>query len=250
MSGPSPTVLWHDLECGAYDADLPLWRELAAAAGGSVLEVGAGTGRVALDLAGRGHEVTALERDGELLAELRRRAAALPVHAVQADARRFALEREFALCLVPMQTIQLLGGPAGRAAFLRRARDHLGPGALLAAAIAGSLEGFSPHGGEGLPLPDVREQDGWVYCSQPVGMHVRDGATVIERLRQTVAPDGTRTEAADQVRLDRLDPALLAAEAAPLGYGALAPRRIEPTAEHVASDVALLRAPGPRQRAR
>ena len=46
-------VAWHDVECGGYDADLPLWRELAARRGGPVLDVGAGTGRVALDLARR-----------------------------------------------------------------------------------------------------------------------------------------------------------------------------------------------------
>ena len=28
------TVIWHDLECGGYVADLPLWRELAASTGG------------------------------------------------------------------------------------------------------------------------------------------------------------------------------------------------------------------------
>ncbi len=26
------TVIWHDLECGSYAADLPLWRELASSA--------------------------------------------------------------------------------------------------------------------------------------------------------------------------------------------------------------------------
>ena len=27
---PHPSaVIWHDLECGSYRADLPLWRELA-----------------------------------------------------------------------------------------------------------------------------------------------------------------------------------------------------------------------------
>ena len=46
MSG----VIWHDVECGAYVADLPLWRELAAACEGPILDVGAGTGRVTLDL--------------------------------------------------------------------------------------------------------------------------------------------------------------------------------------------------------
>ena len=60
-------VVWHDVECGGYDADLALWRELAREAGGPVLDVGAGTGRVALRLAGAGLDVTALDLDGELL---------------------------------------------------------------------------------------------------------------------------------------------------------------------------------------
>ena len=44
----SAHVVWHDVECGGYDADLTLWQELAREAGGPVLDVGAGTGRVAL----------------------------------------------------------------------------------------------------------------------------------------------------------------------------------------------------------
>ena len=59
VDDPDPVVAWHDTECGSYDADLPLWRELAGA--GPVLDVGAGTGRVALDLAARGASVTALD---------------------------------------------------------------------------------------------------------------------------------------------------------------------------------------------
>ncbi|MDQ6751787.1 MAG: hypothetical protein M3Z33_13685, partial [Actinomycetota bacterium] len=66
-------VRWHDLECGAYSADLPLWLELAAGAGGPVLDVGAGTGRVALELARAGHVVTALDSDAGLLCALRGR---------------------------------------------------------------------------------------------------------------------------------------------------------------------------------
>src|SRR5205085_9457771 len=99
---------------GGYDADLPLWRELAASAGGAVLEIGAGTGRVTLDLARRKHPVTALDCDGELLAALANRAADLPVDTVTADAREFVLGGRYGVCLVPMQTIQLLGGPEGR----------------------------------------------------------------------------------------------------------------------------------------
>jgi len=53
-AGPSPAqraVVWHDLECGGYRVDLQAWLELAERAGGPVLDVGAGTGRVSLALA-------------------------------------------------------------------------------------------------------------------------------------------------------------------------------------------------------
>ena len=62
-------VRWHDLECGGYRADLRLWRTLAdeqvphhADAPVRVLDLGSGTGRVALDLASRGHRVLGVER--------------------------------------------------------------------------------------------------------------------------------------------------------------------------------------------
>ena len=29
-------IMWHDVECGGYAEDLPLWRELAAAEAGPV----------------------------------------------------------------------------------------------------------------------------------------------------------------------------------------------------------------------
>src|SRR6516164_5281512 len=118
-------AVWHDLECGAYSEDLALWRALADAAGGPVLDVGAGTGRVTLELARRGVPVVALDVSAPLLAALACRAAELPVETVTADARAFRLDRRFALIVVPMQTLQLFGGRAGRAAFLRRALEHL-----------------------------------------------------------------------------------------------------------------------------
>ena len=61
--------------------------------GGPVLELGCGTGRVALHLARRGHRVTGIDSDAALVGELRQRASAeaLPVRAEQADAATFSL---------------------------------------------------------------------------------------------------------------------------------------------------------------
>jgi SAM-dependent methyltransferase len=241
-------VLWHDLECGRYAEDLPLWRELAREAGpptapaGPILDLGAGTGRVALDLARAGHEVLALDRDRLLLVALRERTGALPVETACADVRDFQLDRrELSLALAPMQTVQLLGGVEGRAGMLRSVLAHLAPGGLLACALADALEAFDAEHTEP-PLPDVLERDGWVYASQPVAVRPDADGTTIERIRQTVAPDGTRTAEGDSVRLDRLDGDMLEAEGTAIGFHAVGRRFIEMTDEHVGSEVVLLRA--------
>jgi SAM-dependent methyltransferase len=236
----SLAVLWHDLECGGYAEDLALWRELAASAGGSVLDVGAGTGRVALDLARRGHEVVALDSDGELLDALRERAGDTPVDTVVADARDFTLGRRFPLILVPMQTLQLLGGAEGRARFLARARGHLEPGGLLAAALADALEGFDADHDQP-PLPDLREVGGVVYASRPVAVRDEGDRVAIERVREVVGRDGARAALGNVVRLDRLDAATLHAEARAHGLRALAPRHVPANSEYVGSTVAMLR---------
>ena len=214
-------VVWHDVECGAYVADLPLWRDLAVS---PVLDVGAGTGRVALDLARRGHDVTALDRDGALLAALEHRASGR-VRTVCADAEAFDLGRSFATILVPMQTVQLLGD---RPAFLRCARAHLVPGGLLAMALADALEPFEGP----LPVPDARGR----FVSQPTAIRIAGGVARLERLR-----DDGENVTTNVVELHQLTPDQLAAEAAAAGFEPGDPVRIPPTDEHVGSTVVIAR---------
>lgn len=235
-------VVWHDLECGGYRADLPLWLALAAEHGDPVLEIGAGTGRVALALARAGHSVTALDLDGELLDELARRAGEASVEVLAADARAFSCERRFALVIVPMQTLQLLGGAAGRGEFLRCAAAHLLPGGAVAAAIGTELELFDldDPGCELTVLPDVVERDGHVYFSQPIAVRQEGTQFVLERRRETVSPAGERECAADVIRLDRLSVAELEREAAALGLRPRGVRRIPATEEHVGGELVTL----------
>jgi SAM-dependent methyltransferase len=245
MVGVIPeAVAWHDAECASYSADLDLWRELAAAAAGPLLDIGCGTGRVALDLASRGHEVTALDVDRGLVDELARRARqrGLRIDCVLEDARSLELGRRFALALAPMQVVQLLGGHQGRAKLLARVRDHLEPGALFAAAVADPFEGVAPE--DALPpLPDLREEEGWVYSSTPVAVRAEDGAVAVDRLRQAVSPEGELSEAVATVRLEALTVAQLEEEGGRAGFAPRPPRRVPETRDHVGSTVVLLEAP-------
>jgi SAM-dependent methyltransferase len=235
------SVIWHDIECGAYAEDLPLWRSLAAEHGDPVLDVGAGTGRVALVLAREGYRVTALDRDPALLDALAQRADRVDVTTVVADARDFDLPERFPLIIVPMQTIQLLGGPGGRRRFLAAARRHLLPGGALAIAIAELLETYEVVDGMPAPLPDLREDDGIVYSSQPVAVRADHDGFVLERRRETVSRTGERTVEQDLIHLDLLTVEDLEREGSAAGLQAAQREHVRETADYSGSEVVILR---------
>jgi precorrin-6B methylase 2 len=239
-------VVWHDVECGSYVEDLPLWRSLAASHGDPVLDVGAGTGRVTLDLARAGYRVTALDRDAELLAALERRlgdnSRKARVIARQADAREFDLGEHFPLVIVPMQTIQLLGGSEGRAAFLRCARNHLTPGGALAVAIAEVLDLYEVVDGMPMPMPDVREVEGVVYSSQPTAVRADGRGFVLERRREIVGLAGDMTVEKNVIRLDRLTMRGLEREGVEAGFERGGRAHVPATEDYSGSEVVILRA--------
>jgi SAM-dependent methyltransferase len=235
-------ALWHDLECGDYAEDLPLWRELAGDAGGPVLDVGAGTGRVTLDLAARGVPVVALDADAALLDALRHRAAGLPVETVVADARGFALGRRFSLVLVPMQTLQLLGGPRGRAAFMRCALDHLEFGGLLAAALADAMDCFDEE--HPLPPPPAARDIVDVRYASSLLAVVEDGGRAAMRRRREIIGPGERYDSREvTLALDRISADEVAEEAASVGFVNEPHRFVPETEEYLGSTVVLQRAP-------
>jgi SAM-dependent methyltransferase len=234
----SEAVIWHDLECGGYSADLADWLALAGSAqpGGPVLDIGAGTGRVALALARAGHEVIALERDRELAAELARRADGLAIEVVCADACAFALGRPVALAIVPMQTIHLL---ADRPAFMRCTRAALASGGLLAVSLLG--EGAEPFE---LELePDAVQLGAIRYESAPTALRREPGgAVLLERRRSRIAPAGAPSSRLDLIRLERCDVETLSAEARAAGFEPSGVRTVAATSEHAGSEIVCLEA--------
>ncbi len=98
----------------------------------------------------------------------------------------FELDRRFGLIVAPMQLIQLLPDRDARLRCLGSAAAHLSAGGVVALAIVEVGETEVPSS----PLlPDVREVDGWVYSSQPLGaVRDADGLTVDGCARSSTPP--------------------------------------------------------------
>jgi SAM-dependent methyltransferase len=227
-------VIWHDVENGSYAADLELWRELAGETGGPILDLGAGTGRVARDLHAAGHEVHALDSDAEMLAALRERAPAIAT--LSADARSFSTEVRFALILAPMQLVQILGGAPERVAMLERVQRHLVPGGRFVAALADPHDALAEED-RSPPYPDMIEHDGWVFSSQPVLVREEAGRVVVERHRQAVSPSGELEEQIAPIALDVVSAGEFEQEARGAGLVPVRRHSIPETADHIGSVV-------------
>jgi SAM-dependent methyltransferase len=178
-----------------------------------------------------------------LIAALRERAGGLSVEAVVGDARAMTLARtDHALCLVPMQTIQLLD-EQGRARLLSSARTHMRPGAVMCFALVTAPEPFNELAGDEIPPPDTGRVDGVLHMSRPVRVAVSPERIGIERERVIVAPDGGEdTTERDLVVLCRLSARALREEGRAAGLHPAGTVAIASTEEHVGGTVVMLRA--------
>jgi SAM-dependent methyltransferase len=119
------------------EGDLDIYAGLAPA-GASILELGAGAGRVAFALAARGFQVTGVEIAPSMLSQAQARLAALPpeiagrVELRRGDMTALDLKRPFDLVLCTYFTLaHVPAGAAWRNTFATAAR-HLRPGGLAA----------------------------------------------------------------------------------------------------------------------
>ena len=73
---------YYDLTHDRLTADVPFLLAQAAEAGGPVLEIGCGSGRLLVPLARAGQTITGVDRSAEMLARAEPRLAALPAQAL------------------------------------------------------------------------------------------------------------------------------------------------------------------------
>jgi SAM-dependent methyltransferase len=125
---------------GLYDRLFPggeravsFYRAEADRQGGSVLELGSGTGHKLIPIASDGHPCVGVELSPEMLAEARRKAdeRGVAVDWVQGDMRELDLGRTFDLVLITGNSLLHLHEPADLVDCFRSVRRHLAPGGRL-----------------------------------------------------------------------------------------------------------------------
>jgi SAM-dependent methyltransferase len=235
------SLIWHEVECGGYSADLPLWEELATQTDKPIMELGCGAGRVTLHLAAKtGLLVIGLDNDRKLVEAIWERGHGTTADAEQEDVRAFEPRAtKFSLVIAPMQLIQLLSDSQERATCLSCVARSMLPGARAAFAIVEAMPDPLPQGSSAPPLPDVREIEGWIYSSLPLEPVVLPEVTLLRRLRQTVDPDGNMSEELNEIELARLSAETLEEEGRAAGLQPSGRRQIPATEAHVGSTVVL-----------
>jgi SAM-dependent methyltransferase len=93
----------YDAKYKEFKADIPFYLRKVKRYGDPVLELGCGTGRIAIPLAEAGYKVTGLDASQPMLSEARRKseAAGVQVEWIHADCRQFNLDKKFKIILFP-----------------------------------------------------------------------------------------------------------------------------------------------------
>lgn len=89
--------VFYDVEMEQFGAPDEFYLKLAQRIGGSVLELGCGTGRYTIPMAKAGIRITGLDIVPQMLEAARSKADGLAIEWVEADARNFHLGRQFRL---------------------------------------------------------------------------------------------------------------------------------------------------------
>lgn len=165
--------------------DVAFFRRLALESGGPVLELGAGTGRVAIPIAAAGVEIVGLDRSRAMLAMANRKRAALPhevrrrLRFVEGDMAHLRLGRRFGFVFAAFRVWMALLEVADQRRALAGIRRHLRPGGTLA------IDVFDPRLDRVVDGPMTEEEHRDVI--HPVtgnAVHVTIGGRTNDAIRQ------------------------------------------------------------------
>ncbi len=124
------------------------------AAGGPVLELGVGTGRIAIPLAARGLDVTGMDNSEQMLAQMAGKPGGAAIKAIIGELPAIDVEGEYQLILCMDQTFLLIADQDAQIECLANAAKKLAPGGKL---VLETFAAASPPGG-GVLLSHANDQ--------------------------------------------------------------------------------------------
>ncbi len=214
----------YDLIAHLYDVDMALnmpfddvgfYADRCAEAGGAVLELGCGNGRILLALRARGLDAIGLDGSAAMLRELQRKAGgAVPV--ARMDTRALGFAAAFGVVLCPYSLVTYHAGPGDVARLFAESRRALRPGGVFV------VDAFVPR--PVAPTPEYRHDYRRPYRGGALVRSKRitalpDGCNRIERRYEAEDAQGQLSERIDVVEDIRpISPIALAAAVAGAGF--------------------------------
>jgi len=248
----------YDLDLAEDPGDMDLYLALASRTGGPILELAAGTGRVAVPLAAAGFNVTGVDFDPAMLARARSRAARAEKGTVPrlrletGDVRniRLADAGSYRLAVVALNSLMLVGDRAGQQRVVETIAAHLGAGGLAAVDVwLPGADDLARYDGR-IVLEHARQDPETGSLVTKAASAIHDAATGTVRLTQ-IYEEGAPGEAArrwlrqDVLRLVSADELVAFAEHAGLVVETLAGGYdLEPFGPGADRVVLVARAPG------
>ena len=198
---------YYDSEHLDKTEDFDFYRELAEEYGAPVLIIGAGTGRLLLDLAAAGFETHGIEIEAAMLERAQQKREQAP-QAVQGrsrliagDALTVALDGQYQVAAVPYNTLMHFHSQEAQIRLLQRCRAWIAPGGVLAIDLpnAGAAFAAQDTGAVVLERMFLEQETGHLIMQQSVSeldraaqlMHVTwlyDEIGADGMVQRTVAP--------------------------------------------------------------
>ena len=228
---------FYDLDLADDPGDVDLYLALADRADGPILELAAGSGRIAVPLAAAGHRVTAVDVDAAMLARAGERARdeGVPddrLKVVEADLLDLQLPDagRFGLAFIALNSIMLLASRGDQQQALHVLADHLAPGGIAVVDAwlpdiedLGRFDGRLLH--EWVRADPEADEPGTLVTKTGTAIHAPASGTIVLTAVYDVASQGGPTRRwirQDRLRLIGADELAAFAEAAGLRVEQLA----------------------------